>query len=218
MENLLNKKTIGIIAISAIALSVVIIADVAFIGTGEVTNGVQRQNIAVAASSVNINNSTPTSQADLSTSSPSKASNLLPDVFQRVENSVVQITTTRSNPNDVIIVNGIPETGKSKALGSGFLYDNQGHIITNFHVIDGANNADVTFTDGNTYSAKVIGKDSFSDLAVLQITDNFSEEKVIPLVMANSSDLRTAEQVAAIGNPFGLSGTVTTGIISQLGR
>ncbi len=218
MENLLNKKTIGIIAISAIALSVVIIADVAFIGTGEVTNGVQRQNIAVAASSVNINNSTPTSQAGLMTSSPSNGSNLLPDVFQRVENSVVQITTTKSNPNDVIIVNGIPETGKSKALGSGFVYDNQGHIITNFHVIDGANNADVTFTDGNTYSAKVIGKDSFSDLAVLQITDNFSEEKVIPLVMANSSDLRTAEQVAAIGNPFGLSGTITTGIISQLGR
>ena len=111
------------------------------------------------ASSVNNNNSPPSSQANLSCSSPSKASNLLPDVFQRVENSVVQITTTESNPNDVIIVNGIPETGKSKALGSGFVYDNQGHIITNFHVIDGANNADVTFTDGNTYSAKVIGKD-----------------------------------------------------------
>ena len=78
--------------------------------------------------------------------------------------------------------------------------------------------ADVTFTDGNTYSAKVIGKDPDADLSVLQITDNFSEEKVVPLPMANSSNVRTAEQVIAIGNPFGLSGTITTGIVSQLGR
>jgi S1-C subfamily serine protease len=151
-------------------------------------------------------------------SSASSSSTSLPDVFQRVENSVVQITTTRSNPNGVIIINGVPETGRSTALGSGFVYDNQGHIITNFHVVADATNADVTFTDGNTYSAKVIGKDSQADLAILQITDNFSEEKVAPISMANSSNIRTAEQVAAIGNPFGFSGTITSGIVSQLGR
>jgi S1-C subfamily serine protease len=153
-----------------------------------------------------------------SSSASSSSSTSLPDVFQRVENSVVQITTTRSNPNEVIIINGVPETGRSTALGSGFVYDNQGHIITNFHVVADATNADVTFTDGNTYSAKVIGKDSQADLAILQITDNFSEEKVTPLPMANSSNIRTAEQVAAIGNPFGFSGTITSGIVSQLGR
>jgi len=152
------------------------------------------------------------------TPSSSSSSTSLPDVFQRVENSVVQITTTRSNPNEVIIINGVPETGRSTALGSGFVYDNQGHIITNFHVVADATNADITFTDGNTYSAKVIGKDRQADLAILQITDNFSEEKVAPLPMANSSDIRTAEQVAAIGNPFGFSGTITSGIVSQLGR
>jgi S1-C subfamily serine protease len=157
------------------------------------------------------NTTTPSSSSSSTTTS-------LPDVFQRVENSVVQITTTRSNPNEVIIINGVPETGRSTALGSGFVYDNQGHIITNFHVVADATNADITFTDGNTYSAKVIGKDRQADLAILQITDNFSEEKVAPLPMANSSDIRTAEQVAAIGNPFGFSGTITSGIVSQLGR
>jgi S1-C subfamily serine protease len=142
----------------------------------------------------------------------------LPDVFKKVENSVVQITTIQSNPNQVIIINGVPATGKSTALGSGFVYDNQGHIITNYHVVANATKADVTFTDGNTYSAKVTGKDAYADLTVLQITDNFSEEKVIPLPIANSSNIRTAEPVIAIGNPFGFSGTITTGVVSAQGR
>jgi S1-C subfamily serine protease len=76
----------------------------------------------------------------------------------------VQITSTKSNPNEIIILNGVPQTGrKSTALGSGFAYDNQGHIVTNYHVIDGATRTVVTFTDGNTYSANVVGKDPNSD-------------------------------------------------------
>jgi S1-C subfamily serine protease len=157
------------------------------------------------------------SQSTSSSSSPSPVSSL-PDVFQKVENSVVQITSTKSNPNEVIILNGVPQTGRSTALGSGFVYDNQGHIVTNYHVVSGVKKADVTFTDGNTYSANVIGKDPSSDLGVLQITGNFSEEKVVSLPLANSSNVRPGEQVIAIGNPFGLSGTITTGIVSQKGR
>ena len=78
--------------------------------------------------------------------------------------------------------------------------------------------ADVTFVDGNTYRAKVIGKDPSSDIAVLQITDNFSPENLIPLAIVNSSSLQVGQQVIAIGNPFGLSDTMTTGIVSQMGR
>src|SRR5438874_8879468 len=176
--------------------------------------------IIVSSSSVLIFplQSTMEQQQQQQSSSTSSKSITLPDVFKRVENSVVQITTTQSNTNQVIIINGVPATGKSTALGSGFVYDNQGHIITNYHVIDGATAADVTFVDGNTYSAKVIGKDAYADLVILQITDNFSEEKVIPLPIANSSNIRTAEPVIAIGNPFGLSGTITTGVISAQGR
>src|SRR5919205_3870782 len=95
----------------------------------------------------------PTLQSSVSTSSSpsSSTSTSLPDVFQKVENSVVQITSTTSNPNEIIIQNGAPVTGKSTALGSGFVYDSQGHIVTNYHVINGATRADITFTDGNTY-------------------------------------------------------------------
>src|ERR687885_1865356 len=155
------------------------------------------------------------SQSASSTSSVSS----LPDVFQKVENSVVQITSTKSNPNQIIILNGVPQSGRSTALGSGFVYDNQGHIVTNYHVVTGVTKADVTFTDGNTYSANVVGKDPNSDLGILQITGDFSEEKgVVPLPLANSSAVRPGDQVIAIGNPFGLSGTITTGIVSQKGR
>ena len=91
----------------------------------------------------------------------SSSSSSLPDVFQKVENSVVQITSTKSNPNEVIILNGVPQTGRRTALGSGFVYDNQGHIVTNSHVVSGVKKGDVTFTDGNTSSANVVGKDAY---------------------------------------------------------
>src|SRR5919205_3140332 len=86
------------------------------------------------------------SQPTLPSQSSSSVSSL-PDVFQKVENSVVQITSTKSNPNAVVILNGVPQTGRSTALGSGFVYDNQGHIVTNYHVVSGVKKADVTFTD-----------------------------------------------------------------------
>jgi S1-C subfamily serine protease len=103
-------------------------------------------------------------------------------------------------------------------LGSGFIYDKQGYVITNNHVVGNAKTVDVTFVDGNTYAAKVIGTDPFSDIAIIQITDNFSTENVLPLVIANSTSLQVGQQVIAIGNPFGLSDTMTTGIVSQMGR
>jgi S1-C subfamily serine protease len=139
-------------------------------------------------------------------------------IFKQVENSVVQITVRTPNPNLQIIINGNPSGGQSTKLGSGFVYDKQGRIITNNHVIDGASTADVTFVDGNTYTAKLIGKDPSSDIAVLQITDNFSPENLVPLAIVNSSSLQVGQQVIAIGNPFGLSDTMTTGIVSQMGR
>ena len=89
-------------------------------------------------------------------------------IFKQVENSVVQITVRTPNPNLQIIINGNPSGGQSTKLGSGFVYDKQGRITTNNHVIDGTSTADVTFVDGNTYTAKLIGKDPSSDIAVLQ--------------------------------------------------
>lgn len=148
----------------------------------------------------------------------SKPQNSLTVLFKKVENSVVQITTKVSTVNPNIIINGSPLESESSRLGSGFVYDTKGHIITNNHVVDGAQVVDVRFVDGNIYSAKVVGTDPFNDVAVLQITDDFSEETLVPLPLANSADLEVGQQIIAIGNPFGLSNTMTTGIVSQVGR
>jgi S1-C subfamily serine protease len=109
-------------------------------------------------------------------------------------------------------------------LGSGFVYDKQGHIVTNSHVVGDAKVVYVTFPDGNRYTAKVIASDIYSDIAVLQISQNTSQlqgqllSSLKPLILRNSSNLEVADTVIAIGNPFGLSDAMTTGIVSGIGR
>lgn len=138
------------------------------------------------------------------------------DIFNRVENSVVQITTsvppiTAPSPDR--------EQENQTALGSGFVYDENGHIVTNNHVVANARIVDITFIDGNRYTANVTGRDVYSDLAVLKIVENFTQgELAPPLILGNSSELKVGDQVVAIGNPFGLEGSITTGIVSQTGR
>ncbi|MFN3654821.1 MAG: S1C family serine protease, partial [Candidatus Nitrosotenuis sp.] len=121
-------------------------------------------------------------------------------IFKDVENSVVQITSKVSTINPYIIINGMPLESQSTRLGSGFVYDAEGHIITNHHVVAGAKEVDVRFVDGNIYSAKVIGSDPFNDIAVLQIIDDFSEEHVVPLKIGDSSALEVGQQIIAIWN------------------
>lgn len=129
----------------------------------------------------------------------------LPDLFTRVEKSVVQITDSdETDPFD-------------SRLGSGFVYDTNGHIITNYHVVNAGGRLDVTFLDGTVYRASLIGADPFTDLAVLYV-EEVPQEKLVPLPLADSSATRVGQQVAAIGNPFGLSGSMSAGIISGVGR
>ncbi len=167
--------------------------------------------------------SAPTTDASLKSavltvsSEPNKPGSLTA-IFKQVENSVVQITSKVSTVNENVIINGSPLESQSTRLGSGFVYDKTGHIITNNHVVSGAKTVDVRFVDGNIYSANVIGTDPFNDIAVLQIIDDYSDEQLNPLPLADSSLLDVGQQVIAIGNPFGLSDTMTTGIISQMGR
>jgi len=100
--------------------------------------------------------------------------------------------------------------------GSGFLYDEIGDIVTNFHVVRNAEQVNVIFADGRSFRADIIGTDPGSDLAVLRIEDLPKEYR--PLTLGDSEALRVGQQVVAIGNPFGLQGTMTTGIVSALGR
>jgi len=129
----------------------------------------------------------------------------LVELFERSESGVVRIDVDKNNLTR--------ETG---TLGSGFVFDDSGHIITNAHVVEGASDAIVTFLDGSQYSAEIIGTDRFTDIAVIKVDEK--PRYLYPLQMGDSSTLKVGEQVAAIGNPFGLSGSMTSGIVSQIGR
>ncbi len=122
-------------------------------------------------------------------------------LYEQVKGSVVLIRST------------LPQ---GTATGSGFIYDMQGRIVTNYHVIEGANSITVTFINGTIVPATVVGTDPYSDIAVIDIDAPLSLLK--PLVLGNSSALKVGESVLAIGNPYGLADTLTTGIISALGR
>ena len=133
-------------------------------------------------------------------------------IFKDVQGSVVQIT--RENPS---ASPDSPGDENVTSLGSGFVFDKEGRIITNHHVVRDSKNVDVTFIDGNRYVASVIGSDPFNDIAVIDISQNISGQ-LSPLTLGNSSAIEVGDQVIAIGNPYGLAGSMSVGIVSQKGR
>ena len=133
-------------------------------------------------------------------------------VFERATKSVVFIANTaiQRDPWSFNLFE-VPQ-----GSGSGFVWNKQGHIVTNFHVVYGANSVTVTLADRTEHKATLIGADPDHDVAVLQI--RASEEALSPLTVGTSLDLRVGQKVLAIGNPFGLDHTLTTGVVSALGR
>jgi serine protease Do len=131
----------------------------------------------------------------------------LSELFKHVEKSVVQISSEDETTTELL----------GARLGSGFVYDTNGHIITNNHVTAGGKDLHITFSDGTIYTGKIVGSDPHSDLAIL-LLDDVPKEKLFPLKLGNSSNLIVGQTVAAVGNPFGLSGSLTEGIVSGLGR
>jgi 2-alkenal reductase len=129
------------------------------------------------------------------------------NLYQRVNQSVVYIA--------------VGTTAGQSGSGSGFVIDKQGRIVTNNHVVQGADKIDVLFSDGTTYSAKVLGRDSYADLAVIQV--GAPAEKLVPVEFADSAKVLPGQKVIAMGFPFGIGGdggqsTMTTGIVSAMGR
>lgn len=120
-----------------------------------------------------------------------------PTIYNQLKDSVVLIET-------------------DLGLGSGFVYDTKGHIVTNYHVIEDAETIEVTFLDGNITSGEIVGLDIYSDLAVIKVDPQITT--LNPLVLGSSSELMVGEPVAAMGNPYGLSDTLTVGIVSSLQR
>jgi S1-C subfamily serine protease len=134
------------------------------------------------------------------------------EVYKQTKPSVVHITSlaNRTGPYH-LNVQQVPE-----GTGSGFIWDKQGHVVTNFHVIKEADAARVTLSDGSTYPATLVGGAPDKDLAVLRI--NAPSAKLVPILIGTSGDLQVGQSVYAIGNPFGLDQTLTTGVVSALGR
>ena len=127
------------------------------------------------------------------------------EIFEKSEPGVVRVNIQKNQTES--------ERG---GVGSGFVFDKQGHIITNAHVIKDATKTVVTFLDGRSYSAEIIGVDEYTDIGVIKV--NADLKLLNPLSLGDSSNLQVGEPITAIGNPFGLSGSMTSGIISQMGR
>jgi len=129
----------------------------------------------------------------------------LVEIFEQSESGVVRVNVQREA--QVIGVSSV---------GSGFVFDTFGRIITNSHVVADAKKIVVTFLDGRSYNAQLVGADPFTDIAVIKVSAE--QTQFHPISLGDSSQLKVGEQIAAIGNPFGLSGSMTSGIVSQLGR
>ena len=127
------------------------------------------------------------------------------EIFENSEAGVVRVNIQRTE-----------ESTSPSGVGSGFVFDKKGHIITNAHVVEDAIKVVVTFLDGRSYNAEIVGVDTFTDIAVIKVNADLS--LLSPIFLGDSSNLQVGEAIAAIGNPFGLSGSMTSGIVSQLDR
>jgi S1-C subfamily serine protease len=169
---------------------------------------------AVAYSTFSPDTKTVLRQVTVRNSQPTASTSALTigQIYQRARKGVVEITVTSST-------SGNPFGGGSQSQqsqGSGFVFDSKGNIVTNEHVVDGAQSVSVRFWNGNTYKATVVGSDPSTDLAVIKV--DAPQSILAPLTIGDSSKLRVGDGVVAIGSPFGLEETVTSGIVSALHR
>src|SRR5919202_1554097 len=143
------------------------------------------------------------------------------EIYRRAAPGVVQVTSTsvvkldNTDPFGFQIP-GFPQQETQRALGSGFVIDKAGHIVTNYHVIAGARSVEVSFSNHDSMKARVVGKDPGTDLALLKV--DARSRALTPLTLGDSDTVRVGDSVVAIGNPFGLDRSVTAGIVSALQR
>ena len=136
------------------------------------------------------------------------------EIYARAAPGVVQITSTTTASENPSLAPFDQQAVPQQALGSGFVIDKTGHIVTNYHVIEGAEQIEVSFSNQDTLSAKIVGSDPSTDIAVLRVQS--SSRGLAPLAFGNSDTVRVGDPVVAIGNPFGLRRTATAGIVSAV--
>jgi putative serine protease PepD len=180
-----------IFAIAAAALAAVAVGIASYAAVTHDSKTVVRE--------VTVSGGTPTAATSSSASAAS--------VYQSAYKGVVEITVDTNNS---------PYGGQAQAQGSGFVYDGAGRVITNEHVVEGANSISVRFWNGATYKATVVGTDPSTDVAVIKV--NAPASMLHPIALGNSSSVQVGQTVVAIGSPYGLEGTLTEGIVSALHR
>jgi S1-C subfamily serine protease len=182
---------------------VVLVGGLVLIEAGVVDTGDDSSSSAVVA---------PAALARPASSSSSKGLTVH-DIYQRDGQGVAFISSQIVQQTQSVF--GLPQQQQSTATGSGFLIDNDGHILTNAHVVQGAKSVDVQLGDGDSQQAQIVGIDPSSDIAVLKVDNT---EGVNPLPLGDSTKVQVGDPVVAIGNPFALDRTVTSGIVSALQR
>jgi S1-C subfamily serine protease len=188
-------------SIAAVAVTAAVFGSIAGVAGAKLfDDSGSNTTTTTAATSSDSNNS---QQAALSNEGLSAA-----DIYEKVRPSVVEITST--------LQSGGPLGQQAQGTGTGVVLDSDGRILTNNHVIDGAESIEVRFSDESTSSAKVLGTDPANDLAVIQVTDSGLD--LHPAQLGDSDALRPGDPVLAIGNPFNLESTITQGIVSATGR
>ncbi len=215
----MNKKAFSITSIIVIAMLVLSACSGI---TGALANtGTQIAQTSQQPTAMPSTSSSPTAVPIVvpgGSSTISSYQDTLSSIYNQVSPSVVLITVLVPSSGSAIPGFGTTNPSQlSQALGSGFVWDASGHIVTNDHVVSGATSIEVTFADGNTYTASIVGEDPYSDLAVIQVSGATASE-LKPVTMGESSQMKVGDVAIAIGNPFGLSETMTTGIISGVNR
>jgi serine protease Do len=235
----MNKK---IFSLTSVLIVAVMLLSACSGVTAALSKTASQLNVAQAATQPSgATPSTSGSTASTSSSSTSTTTTSAPaaitggsDLLAAYESTLESIYTTVS-PQVVNIMVLTPSTGNilqnfpgfnnnpqsqtpqySSALGSGFIWDTKGDIVTNNHVVDGATKIEVTFSDGTTIPATIVGQDPYSDLAVIKV--DVSASKLVTVTMADSTQVKVGEIAIAIGNPYGFEGSMTVGTVSGLGR
>ncbi len=175
------------------------------------TIAIRAQAVATATPRVQVVIQPPADGVDYETA-------VLTNIYEQVNDSVVNISIylLGSSLHEELIPGLDPDDLFPTSGGSGFVWDAEGHIVTNNHVIEGADRIIVRFSDGTMSVAEVVGSDADSDLAVLKVEP--TGYSLLPVLRGNLDDVRVGQRVAAIGNPFGFEGTLTSGIVSAIGR
>ena len=174
---------------------------------------------ALSASSTTVREIQPVGATATATAFRSGKALSVNEIYRRDAPGVVQVTATqvvKAQSLDPFFGFTVPQKQRQQALGSGFVIDKAGHIVTNYHVVQGARSVSVSFSNNESMKARIIGSDPSTDVAVLQV--DVHSRALTPLTLGNSDDVHVGDSVVAIGNPLGLDRTVTAGIVSALQR